>query len=106
MSDRLYFPLFKDEKTGLGRFECGCKGYRFVKGTGMVKCWVIEPCDGDGSWDDSPRIWERPDLATKTFEPLGIEEVERMMERLRIFVDKGHRFATIQRTLWPEGSHD
>ena len=106
-------PLSPDLPSGLGRFECGCKGYRFVKSTSghplgewAVKCWVIEPCDGDGLWDDSPRIWERSDLAAKTFEPLGIEEVERMMERLRIFVDKGHRFATIQRTLWPEGSHD
>jgi hypothetical protein len=90
----------------LVKFQCGCKGFRYVCHPRGVRCWVIEPCDGDGSWDDSPRIWERSDLATKTFEPLVVEEVERLMKRLRIFVDKGHRFATIQATLWPDSRPD
>lgn len=80
----------------LVKFSCDCIGYRLsVPGTQEVRCWVIECCDG--TYDDaSPSIWEREGLVEKTYEPLKPPDVERLMSRLSDFVEKGHRFDTIQ----------
>ena len=85
----------------LVKFSCDCIGYRLsVPGTQEVRCWVIECCDGTYE-NASPAIWEREGLVEKTYEPLKPHDVERLMKRLGSFVDKGHRFDSIQAALRP-----
>jgi hypothetical protein len=85
----------------LVKFSCDCVGYRLTDAGGAVRCWVIQPCDGDGRNDDSPNIWERKSLDDKDWEPLSVEHTVGVLKVLSDFVSKGHRFDTIQFALQP-----
>jgi hypothetical protein len=76
--------------------SCGCVALSTKIGEQHL---VIEQCDR-GSHDDCNDIaWFKRDISDKTFEPLGEEETQALLEKLGQLLYDGHKFRQLQRLL-------
>jgi hypothetical protein len=62
------------------RWECGCVGFSFGWHNGVYEHVVLEICDGDNT---DLSFESRPDLSTKTKQPLDEIEQDRLHRALQ-----------------------